>query len=130
MGMGQTKGKHIKKAAKEIVEKYYIKLDTDFYQNRLVVEDYAKISSIKLRNKVAGYVTRLIKRTAKGQVKGLRIKRHEEERKKLESLIPKESFLDEERVYVDSTTFDMLASHGLDFPSVNLEEEIEVLAEE
>lgn len=125
--MGQIKGKQIKKAAKEIVEKYYIKLDNDFYHNRTVVEDVSEISSYRLRNKVSGYVTRLFNRISKGPVKGLKIKKHEEERKKLESLIPKESFLDEEVVFVDKVTFKMLKETGLDFPSIREEEEIEFL---
>lgn len=128
--MGQIKGNQIKKAAKEIVEKYYIKLDNDFYHNKLIVEDVSEISSNRLRNKVAGYVTRLFNRTSLGVVKGLRIKKHEEERKKLESLIPKESFLNEERVFVDKITFEMLKKTGLDFPSINMEDEAMEFIEE
>ncbi|KAF7703936.1 40S ribosomal protein S17 [Cucumispora dikerogammari] len=127
--MGQIKGKQIKKAAKEIVEKYYIKLDNDFYHNRLVVEDVSEISSNRLRNKVAGYVTRLFKRTSTGAVKGLRIKKHEEERKKLESLIPKKSYLHEESVFVDKDTLEMLTKQGLNFPSIKPEDIIEVINE-
>ncbi|KAM0676338.1 hypothetical protein GVAV_000303 [Gurleya vavrai] len=110
--MGRIRNKIIKRAAKQIVEKYYMKLDTDFHFNKRVTEDVAIIQSKRLKNKVAGYVTVLMKRIQTGHVKGIYIKKHEEERERKENFIPKKSILDEPNIYVDSLTMKMIHQYG------------------
>jgi len=48
-----------KKIARELVERFPEKFTTDFENNKKLVESLTNISSKKLRNRVAGYVTQL-----------------------------------------------------------------------
>jgi small subunit ribosomal protein S17e len=48
-----------KKIARELVERFPEKFTTDFENNKKLVESLTNISSKKLRNKVAGYITQL-----------------------------------------------------------------------
>ena len=57
--MGKVRNEHVKRLAREILNKYPNKVTTDFTNNKLVVSEYTNISSTKLRNRVAGYTTRL-----------------------------------------------------------------------
>jgi len=50
----------VKKIARELVKRYPDKFTTDFETNKKLLESLAKISSLKLRNRIAGYVTRLV----------------------------------------------------------------------
>lgn len=78
----------------------------------MVVQDVAIIYSKKLRNRVAGYVTRLYKRVQNGTANKVYIKLHEEERERKEAFIPKNSVVDIERVDVDSVTYEMIKQYG------------------
>lgn len=51
---------YVKKIARELVELYPDKFSTEFQNNKKVVESLAHISSTKLRNRIAGYITRLL----------------------------------------------------------------------
>ncbi len=51
----------VKKMARELVERFPDKFTTDFENNKKLVESLTNISSKKLRNKVAGYITQLQK---------------------------------------------------------------------
>jgi len=57
--MGKVRTEQVKRLAREILRKYPNKVTTDFGNNKLVVSEYTNISSTKLRNRVAGYTTRL-----------------------------------------------------------------------
>ncbi len=57
--MGKVRTEQVKRIARELLKKYPNKIGVDFEKNKQVVMDYTSISSIKLRNKVAGYATRL-----------------------------------------------------------------------
>lgn len=48
-----------------IIEKYYTRLGDDFHNNKKVAEEVAVIPSKKLRNKIAGFATHLMKRIQK-----------------------------------------------------------------
>jgi small subunit ribosomal protein S17e len=48
-----------KKIARELVERFPEKFTTDFENNKKLVESLTNISSKKLRNRVAGYITQL-----------------------------------------------------------------------
>ena len=57
--MGKVRTEQVKRLAREILSKYPNKVTTDFGNNKLVVSEYTNITSTKLRNRVAGYTTRL-----------------------------------------------------------------------
>jgi len=50
----------VKKIAQELVKRFPDKFTTDFETNKKLVESFTNISSAKLRNMVAGYITRLV----------------------------------------------------------------------
>ena len=61
--MGRVKTRKVKVLAKEIMEKFPDRISADFELNKMLVgEVLAGQVSKKLRNQVAGYITRLVKR--------------------------------------------------------------------
>jgi small subunit ribosomal protein S17e len=61
--MGRVKIRKIKVLAKEVIEKFPDKVSADFELNKLLVSQVltGQVSK-KIRNKVAGYITRLVRR--------------------------------------------------------------------
>merc|ERR1719258_416116 len=66
LSMGRVRTKTVKRTARLIVEKYYGKLTLDFQVNKKIAEEVAEIQSKRLRNKIAGFTTHLMKRIQKG----------------------------------------------------------------
>ena len=60
--MGRVRTKTVKKAAKVLIEKYFSKLTTDFHINKKILSDVGKVPTKRLRNKIAGFATHLMKR--------------------------------------------------------------------
>ena len=97
-----------------LVEKYFQKLTTDFQVNKKVTSDVALMPSKRMRNKVAGYVTVLMKRIQRGPVRGISLKLQEEERERKLDYVPEVCALDKEfKIPVNAETQSMLASMGL-----------------
>ena len=57
--MGKVRTEQVKRVARELLERYEGKFTTDFETNKKLVDALTNISSKKLRNRVAGYTTRL-----------------------------------------------------------------------
>ena len=60
--MGRIKTTLVKRNGKKLVGLYSNKFTADFTQNKVILKDIADIPSKKIRNIVAGYVTRLMKK--------------------------------------------------------------------
>lgn len=109
--------KTVKKSARTIVEKYYTRLTLDFHTNKRIVDEVAILPSKRMRNKIAGYTTHLMRRIAKGPVRGISLKLQEEERERRLDFVPEVSALEQETIHIDPDTRDMLESLG--FGSLN-----------
>jgi len=58
---------HVKRIARELMQRYPDKFTTDFENNKKAVQLLTTVSSIRLRNRIAGYVTRLLSTQASEQ---------------------------------------------------------------
>ena len=112
--MGRVRTKTIKKAARLIVERYYTKLTLDFHTNKQICAEVAVIPSKRLRNQISGFVTHLMKRIARGPVRGISLVLQEEERERRDNFVPDKSIIETltQHIEVDSQTMNMLASIG------------------
>ncbi|MEM2918295.1 MAG: 30S ribosomal protein S17e [Candidatus Altiarchaeota archaeon] len=72
--MGRIKQTFLKRTAKELMERYNDEFGTDFDNNKKKVQELSNIESKSIRNKIAGYITRIKKR-------------EEKEKKKMEEMI-------------------------------------------
>lgn len=83
-------------------------MSTDFHYNKRVCDDVAVIPTKRIRNKIAGYSARLMRRIQKGPVRGISLKLQEEERERKQEYIPKESEFKYDKVRLDDETRRML----------------------
>ncbi|MEM2889860.1 MAG: 30S ribosomal protein S17e [Candidatus Hadarchaeum sp.] len=60
--MGSVRSLYIKRAAREILEKYPNKFTKDFSENARILDELIKTDSKTTRNRVAGYITKIMKR--------------------------------------------------------------------
>jgi small subunit ribosomal protein S17e len=131
--MGKVRTKTVKRSAKILVEKYYSRLNMDFQsvrkeykrdkqqptnpwkQVKKLVSEVTIMPSKRVRNKISGYCTKLMKRIARsGTVRGISLKLQEEERERRLDFIPEIGALDKEEVInVDGDTEAMLQSIGM-----------------
>ncbi|KAL2153792.1 hypothetical protein VTH82DRAFT_4947 [Thermothelomyces myriococcoides] len=121
--MGRVRTKTVKKSAKVIIERYYPRLTLDFETNKRVCDEIAIIASKRLRNKIAGYTTHLMKRIQRGPVRGISFKLQEEERERKDQYVPEVSALDFSeagQLEVDTETKDLLKHLGFDSIPVNV----------
>ena len=118
--MGKVRTKTVKRASRQIVERYYPKLTRDYYVNKRVIVDMGAIPTRRLRNKISGYTTHLMKRIALGPVRGISLKLQEEEREKRMDYVPDVSIVDQTAqngIEVDEETWKMIESLPCSRPS-------------
>mgnify|MGYP001570628152 FL=1 len=60
--MGRIKTKLVKRTAKELIERDRNIFSKDFNLNKQVLKDVAEINSKKLKNVIAGYIARLMRK--------------------------------------------------------------------
>ncbi|KAI7864118.1 40S ribosomal protein S17-A, partial [Spinellus fusiger] len=102
--------KTVKKASHALIEKYYPRLTLDFQTNKRITDEVAIIASKRLRNKIAGFTTHLMKRISRGAVPGISFKMQEEERERRDQYVPETSALDTDEINVDPETQDLLTT--------------------
>merc|ERR1739838_1074237 len=82
--------------------------------NKKIAEEVATIPSKRLRNKIAGFTTHLMKRIQRGPVRGISLKLQEEERERRMEYVPDRSEVDVEIIQVDPDTKEMLKELHMD----------------
>lgn len=91
--------------------------------NKRLLDEVAQVPSKRLRNKISGFTTHLMKRIQKGPVRGISFRLQEEERERKDQYVPDVSALHvsaESPLEVDSETKDLLQSLGLESLPVNV----------
>jgi small subunit ribosomal protein S17e len=68
--MGSVKPSYIKNFAMDLMKAYETSFNPDFEQNKLKVSEYTDIKNKTIRNRVAGYITRVQRQrsTRRGEV--------------------------------------------------------------
>ncbi|XP_020247875.1 40S ribosomal protein S17-3-like [Asparagus officinalis] len=113
--MGRVCTKIVMKSSRQVIERYYSRMTLDFHTNKKILEEVAIIPSKRLRNKIAGFSTHLMRRIQRGPVRGISLKLQEEERERRMDFVPDESEIKVDRIEVDKETIDMLASIGTEY---------------
>jgi len=60
--MGRIRPTYIKRVAEDLVEKYPKAFNKDFENNKAMVGSLTDVSSVTMRNRIAGYITRCVDR--------------------------------------------------------------------
>lgn len=58
--MGNVRPEKVKRIAHELIRLYPNRFTSDFEENKKVITSMASFSSTRLRNRIAGYITRLV----------------------------------------------------------------------
>ncbi|KAK0451462.1 ribosomal S17-domain-containing protein [Armillaria borealis] len=117
---GRVRTKTTKRASRVLIEKYYPRLTLDFHTNKRIIDEVAVVPSKRLRNKISGFTTHLMKRIQKGPVRGISFKLQEEERERKDNYVPEVSALDTSAtgLEVDAETKELL--HALNFDTIQV----------
>lgn len=109
----------MKRSARVIVERFYAKLTNDFHTNKRMTSEVSITPSKRMRNKIAGFVTHLMRRIDRGDnVRGISLKLQEEERERRMDYVPEVSALKKiEDVPIDADTKAMLEQLDMSFAS-------------
>merc|ERR1712025_303644 len=116
---GRVRTKTVKRGARTLIENYYNKMTLDFHLNKKILSDVATVPTKRLRNKIAGFATHLMRRIQIGPVKGISLKIQEEERERRLDFVPAESKINIEKpALVDQETINMLQNAGPNLSSM------------
>ncbi|KAF8638826.1 hypothetical protein AX17_001884 [Amanita inopinata Kibby_2008] len=120
--MGRVRTKTTKRASRVLIEKYYPRLTLDFHTNKRIIDEVAVVPSKRLRNKISGFTTHLMKRIQRGPVRGISFKLQEEERERKDNYVPEVSALDTSAtgLEVDPDTKELLAALNFESIPVNV----------
>jgi len=92
------------------------KLTLDFDTNKRVTDEVAICPSKRMRNKIAGFMTHLMRRIERGdQVRGISLKLQEEERERRMDFVPEVSAINTDAITVDPDTKALLDTLALPF---------------
>merc|ERR1712170_95921 len=80
--------------------------------NKRIIDEIAITPSKRMRNKIAGFTTHLMKRIAKGPVRNISLKLQEEERERRLDFVPEASALEVETIMIDQDTRNLLETLG------------------
>merc|ERR1712022_78196 len=111
--MGRVRTKTVKRASRALIEKYYGKLTNDFHTNKRIIDHVAVVQTKRLRNKIAGFTTHLMKRIQKGPVRGISLKLQEEEKERKMDFVPERSEIQVENIQLDNNVKDMINKLGI-----------------
>ena len=87
-------------------------MSVDFDFNKRVLDDVAEIPTKRIRNKIAGYASILMRRIQKGPVRGISLKLQEAERERRMEFIPIESEFKLDGLRLDDDVRRMLDNLG------------------
>lgn len=59
--MGKVRPDHIKNLARKLIERFPKRFNSDFENNKKMVDEFTDVTSAKIRNRTAGYIAHLIK---------------------------------------------------------------------
>ncbi len=60
--MGRIKHTYLKRIADKLMKEYADEFTTDFEENKKKVQELTNVESKSMRNKIAGYITRVMKK--------------------------------------------------------------------
>lgn len=60
--MGRIKTQQVKRITNELMKAHGSEFKNDFKENKKLLDKFVKIPSVKMKNVIAGYVTRLTKK--------------------------------------------------------------------
>ncbi|AEH24856.1 30S ribosomal protein S17e [Pyrococcus yayanosii] len=66
--MGKIRQGFIKRVARELVNRYPDEFTTDFEHNKKKVQELTNVTSKTIRNRIAGYVTKLVRMKQEGKI--------------------------------------------------------------
>ena len=66
--MGNIKQTFIKRVARELFDRYPNEFTRDFEHNKKKVEELTTVQSKTIRNRIAGYITRLVRMKEEGKM--------------------------------------------------------------
>nr|WP_297464575.1 30S ribosomal protein S17e [Thermococcus sp.] len=66
--MGNIKQTFIKRVARELIDRYPNEFNREFEHNKRKVEELTTVQSKTTRNRIAGYVTRLVRLKEEGKI--------------------------------------------------------------